>query len=310
MDKYAINEKGVQDLKKLSESILTNLYEIIESGEKLKNIIASFGNEFGIYEDDINLLVGQTLQIVKISKEDMVYLSKTLAAKANEILELMGEFEVNSMKESKYESGLIDSSNKLFAQPQTEHKKMIVSADDRIDAIVADIFEGAGEYITREKAEAMHTSIRDYSGTLYSAIRKAYTNLNVPQELKNEMACLDEYLEKAPKWEGPMLRGINVSKYDAKKILSGPNIDMLGPSSWSSEERTAQNFSLGNLPINMVFVLAGGNTQGASITHLSSLDGIESEITVPSGVKYIKDKVETLMVNGKKYVYVHVHEKR
>ena len=102
MAKYAINEKGAHDLKMLSKSILTNLYEIVDSGVKLKNMISSLGNELGIYEDDIHLLVDQTLQIVKTSKEDMVYLSKTLDAKANEILELMGGLEVSGMQGSNY----------------------------------------------------------------------------------------------------------------------------------------------------------------------------------------------------------------
>lgn len=116
----------------------------------------------------------------------------------------------------------------------------------------------------------MLDSLHSYSGSNFSSIRWAYTAENAPQHLIDELNALDSYVHHAPKWEGEVYRGINVSKEVAKKILNSESIDMLGPSSWSSDEIVARSFSNGFNDIAIVFVLPE-NKSGVSITHLATL---------------------------------------
>ena len=131
----------------------------------------------------------------------------------------------------------------------------------------------------------MYESVRSYSEAGYSDIRGAYGNPNADPRDKAALIALDNYVRGAPKWEGTVFRGINVSHRTAKQVLSGKTIDMLGPSSWSSDKSIAERFSNGKESVSMIFVLAE-NKSGASITHLGYYDGAESEVLAPSGVQY------------------------
>lgn len=83
---------------------------------------------------------------------------------------------------------------------------------------------------------------------------------------------------------------------------------MLGPSSWSSELNVAERFSImGSEPVHMIFVLPE-NKSGASITHLATYNGAESEVTAPSGVLYSIDRYEKARTDNRDYIYVYVHE--
>ena len=190
---------------------------------------------------------------------------------------------------------------------QSEHRHLISGRDNQIAGIVDDIRRGSGAEISYATAEQMLDGLQYYSGSGYSEIRYAYNNPSAPPELTRQLQLIDEYISGAPKWEGTIYRGINVSASTAQGILSSGNIDMLGPSSWSSEESVAQRFAYGGEDVNMVFVL-NDNVSGASITHVATYNGGESEVLAPSTARYAVDNVREVEQNGYRFMYVDVHE--
>lgn len=205
-------------------------------------------------------------------------------------------------------SGNTKMNTEKVSSVQTTHKSYLTSKESRIDSIIGDIQSGSGETISRERAEAIHKSLRNYSGSLHRKIREAYNNPSADSYFLSQMNDLDEYINKSPKWQGEVYRGINVDSSTAEKILQCTTIDMLGPSSWSSDEHVADGFADRVRGTRLVFIL--NNKSGASITHLSTFGSYEREVIAPSGVQYIKDNVEERVISGKKYIYVHVHEER
>lgn len=191
---------------------------------------------------------------------------------------------------------------------QAEHRPLLSSHEAAVSAVIEDVRNGSGREISPERAEALFAGIHDFSGEEYSIIREAYNNPHATQSDIDSLNAVDEYIRSAPKWEGEVYRGINVSRRTANEILSADTVDMRGPSSWSSEMNVAERFSImGDEPVNMVFILPE-NHSGASITHLATFNGAESEVTAPSGVQYTIDRYENVRVDNRDYIYVYVHE--
>lgn len=192
---------------------------------------------------------------------------------------------------------------------QTTHREKIVDQDKRIDAVSEDIKNGSGEVISQEKADYIQKSIWDYTDDS-TDIRSAYNNPDSPY--REQMEALDDYINNSPKWKGTTMRGINVTAETAEGFLSGEEIDMLGPSSWSTSEEVAQNFAKDSCGrsgtrTNVVFVL-DENQSGTSITHLSTFGTLEAEVLAPSGVKYAMDSFEEVKDHFINYLYIYVHE--
>ena len=191
---------------------------------------------------------------------------------------------------------------------QVEHRPLLSSHEAAVNAVIEDVRNGSGREISAERAEELFSGIHDFSGEEYSIIRNAYNNPNASQGDIDSLNAVDEYIRSAPKWEGEVYRGINVSRRTANDILSNDTVDMLGPSSWSSEMNVAERFSImGDEPVNMVFILPE-NRSGASITHLATFNGAESEVTAPSGVQYTIDRYENVRIDNRDYIHVYVHE--
>lgn len=197
--------------------------------------------------------------------------------------------------------------NHFIPMTQTVHRKTIASREGKVDGVIDDIKKGSGKIITAEQAVKMLDSIDRYSSDESSAIRYAYNNSAAPSSLRNKMEQIDAYIHNAPKWKGVIFRGINISRSTAQRLINQGSVDMLGPSSWSSNESIAQRFSIGAESINMVFVLRE-NHSAASITHIARYNGNEEEVLAPSGVRYEIDNVRETTINGQEYVYVDVHE--
>lgn len=201
------------------------------------------------------------------------------------------------------------------SQPtQREHKPFVSSREEAINAVINDVMQGSGRTISAKQAENYYESIQYFSGqdmtgenNDYRRIREAYNNPNAAAEDVQRMNYLDEYIKSAPKWEGEVYRGINIDESTANDILSRETVDMLGPASWSSEFDTAERFSRGSKPVRMVFILPE-NRSGASITHIASFDGAESEITAPSGIEYRIDRYERVNKDGREFIHVYLHE--
>lgn len=197
---------------------------------------------------------------------------------------------------------------------QREHKQLVSSYSEAINAVINDVMQGSGEIITVEQAEKYYNSVQIFSGqdmtgddNDYRCIRGAYKNPNASPEDIQRMNYLDEYIKRAPKWEGEVYRGINIDKKTANDILNRETVDMLGPASWSSEFDTAERFSRGSKPVRMVFILPE-NRSGTSITHIASFDGAESEITAPSGIEYKIERYEKIKKDERDFIYVYLHE--
>ena len=217
--------------------------------------------------------------------------------------------------ESQELARLSDSGNIIqgFAT-QNEHKPLVSSHSEAINAVIEDIMAGSGRTITPEQAENYYQSVQYFSGqdmsggnNDYRSIRDAYNNPDASPDDVARMRYLDEYIKGAPKWDGEVYRGINVDQKTAESILSNSDVDMLGPASWSSDFDTAERFSRGSKPVRMLFVLPE-NRSGASITHIASFDGMESEITSPSGVRYNINNHQKVFKDGREYIYVYLSE--
>ena len=301
MAKYAISQEGADAMLQLSSDIMSASDGIKQSTTALKNQIMQYMEDLGVYGLDICAMTMQIDGIMEDKQESFNKLSELAKSKAEVIYSLIGL----SGNTTGNGSGIAGS----VGTAQTSHRALLTSKEERIDGIIGDIQNGCGETIIRERAEEIHASLRDYSGAFSPDIRSAYNNTNADAYYASQMNALDEYINKSPKWQGEIYRGINVDSTTAAAILQGQTIDMLGPSSWSSDEYTADRFSGGGKDTRMVFVL-GDNRSGASITHLSTYNGAEGEVLVPSGVQYVKDRVEQKIIDGQSYTYVYVHEMR
>lgn len=204
-------------------------------------------------------------------------------------------------------TGVVSTNSNVGCPKQTEHRSLLSGRENQLAGIMEDIQRGSGRQITLQQAEKILDSIHNYSGDGYGQIRYAYQNPNTSPDLVSQLQAVDAYIHNAPKWEGLVFRGINVSESTARSILNGENVDMLGPSSWSSNESVAQRFSLGDETVNMVFVLRD-NVSGASITHIATYNGGESEVLAPSGVRYGIEQTREVFCGNQRYIYVDVHE--
>ena len=301
MAKYAISQEGADAMLQLSSNITSAADGINQSTTALKNQIMQYMDDLGVYGLDIWAMTMQIDGIMEDKQEALTKLSELAKSKAEVISSLIGL--------SGDTSGSGAGTSGGFGTVQTSHRALLASKDERIEGIIGDIQNGSGETISRERAEEIHASLRDYSGSFSPDIRAAYNNPNADPYFVSQMNSLDEYINKSPKWQGQIYRGINVDSATATSIMQGQTIDMLGPSSWSSDEYTANRFTDGGKDTRMVFVL-GDNKSGASITHLSTYNGAEGEVLAPSGVQYIKDRVEQKIIDGHSYTYVYVHEMR
>lgn len=191
---------------------------------------------------------------------------------------------------------------------QNEHRRMITLHDAAVEAVKNDVVNGSGNKISSEEAEKLLSGVRNFSGEKSYLIRSAYKNPCAAQCDKDSLYALDCYLQQAPKWNGTVFRGINVSRSTANSILAQESIDMLGPSSWSSEQTVAERFAAtGTDSVNIVFVLEN-NQSGASIAHLATYNGAEREVTAPSGTLYQIERTENISSDGHDYCYVYVNE--
>lgn len=207
-----------------------------------------------------------------------------------------------------FASGISHQQGATGSSIQNEHKAFVSSHEAAISAVQEDVLSGSGQSISRERAAEMLSAVQYYSGNNgYSPIRRAYNNPNADSKDISSLHALDDYINSAPKWKGQIFRGISVTKSEASEIISGSSIDMRGPASWSSEQGVAERFSNGYKDVRIVFVL-DDNKSGASIAHIGTYDGAESEVTSPSGVVYRIDRVRKESKDGSEIIYIDVHE--
>lgn len=314
---YRLNEEQ-ENTEKESERISDDIDDEIEKlNVGLKKLKSLEKYEYGKngqkqviseYQKQIQKFKEIKSQLLETSKaEDNVETINVISENASVLEELGFNWEEESINNSNL------STSHIYAK-QTEHKPLVASNAEAIKAVANDIYEGSGKVVSKEQAEKYYHSIQLFSrtdnsfmGNDFRRIRSAYNNPNASAEDRENLDNLDEYLKGAPKWEGQVYRGINIDRKTAERILEEGSVDMLGPASWSSEVTTAERFSFGKKDTRMVFVLSE-NKSGASITHVAAYDGMESEITAPSGIRYTIDRIENINKDNKNYIFVYVHE--
>ena len=149
----------------------------------------------------------------------------------------------------------------------------------------------------KQKAEEYFDSIVRYSGVDYAKIRSGRD--------KETAEKIEEFIDNSPKWDGngSLYRGLNMQNISHWK--EGKVINMKGVSSWSDDEKIAQDFSKVEgftARKNVIFMLPGSDN-GTSIKHLSA-NPHENEILVS---KYTSFKIRKIEPKGD-YIYIKVDE--
>lgn len=129
------------------------------------------------------------------------------------------------------------------------------------------------------------------------------------------LGYIESYIDKAPKWGGGKLyRGLDLEDEAYNRLMSevrrGSAIDLGGPSSWSSDKKTAQLFSgvVKGVDINgqkksVIFMTEKRSTDlGTPIAHISGAPISESEVLV-SGRAHFKPSGKVVESGHVVYVY-------
>ncbi len=142
-------------------------------------------------------------------------------------------------------------------------------------------------------------AIRNYSGSLSSQFIEADRGGDVSAEVKAKNEKLNQFLEKAPKFDGDIFRGIVVEKSDADAILAkykeGSEVETDAKQSWtksskSVESRLTQVANEKKDPVKITFEYPKSKA-GVDISEESRFPE-EQEVIVPKGGSYKVGKVE------------------
>lgn len=163
--------------------------------------------------------------------------------------------------------------------------------------------------VDTETASNYIESVKGYTSENYSDIRSASINGRPPSYV-HEAKDINDFIDKSPKFEGQVYRGITLTPDQHKNLLqNGTNkeITMLGISSWSSDKGVASKFASDNIVSGadlrpVVFRVT--NKTGASVTHLSKFEN-EKEVIQPSTSKY---KIRTVAHGSDGVTRVHLEE--
>ncbi|MBP3495509.1 MAG: hypothetical protein J6K52_04810 [Clostridia bacterium] len=167
---------------------------------------------------------------------------------------------------------------------------------------------GVDEY----SANNIVLALERWSDGAYSNIRKAQQNSNKTSPYYKMAQQLEEYIEKAPLWNGEKLyRGVHLAPAQIDAFQVGKKINMKGLSSWSSEEVIAEEFAKNKNENEeaVVFVNNSGTKQGASVTHLAEYPS-EAEVLISSKATYkvLNKSTKTNKYTGKTITYIEVEE--
>jgi SPP1 gp7 family putative phage head morphogenesis protein len=172
----------------------------------------------------------------------------------------------------------------------------------------------------KAKSDVVEWSGEDFEGVRaaqFHKIQKAGGELNTYEKLQvkrlesgearsfGKMAeRLEDFVERAPKFDGELRRGVALSKPEEVKDLierysKGEKNKAL--ESWTSEKFVSDRFAAGNRfpKAHRVSIVVENNTKGAPINGISGFDD-EFEILVPSGVRYEVVEVKETFVKGVK----------
>ena len=123
-------------------------------------------------------------------------------------------------------------------------------------------------------------AVAHYTGTGYTYMREG--------KYQDEVKLIDEVIDKQPKWDGEIYRGMKVKKSFIDNIKSsiGDTLELSpnSPTSFSSSRKVAHSFAHSGGEGESL-VLKMKNKRGSSIAHNSQFTG-ESEVLHKSAEKY------------------------
>ena len=204
----------------------------------------------------------------------------------------------------KSQKSVLNKRVKSSKKSQKGHLSLGISDDEANQSFFHQLLGNAAKYLEKEYGMTKQESVRAVYGvnmfttSNYPTYKKIDKGLKEPSVVqKRHIDSIYNYIEKAPKYDGEIHRGIslkqagfNQSKFE-KQLENG--LDSL--SSFSSNMRTADKFSSegGTDSDDLRIVLSVKNKSGVSVKRLSSAPD-EDEVIVPKGVKYkIVGKKET-----------------
>ena len=85
MAKYGINPEGVASLNQLATDLQKINRDIEECGKKLKTTVGRYGDQLGIYEDQINELVNSVTGTQKNGREAIDQLTASVKKMAQDV---------------------------------------------------------------------------------------------------------------------------------------------------------------------------------------------------------------------------------
>lgn len=156
-----------------------------------------------------------------------------------------------------------------------------------------------------KQAKKYAKSVYSFTSENYEAIRAYQSGKknDYTKKFSRDAKAVEDYIEKAPHWNGGTLyRGINLESGDVKTLFKpGTEMDMKGTSSWSSEKKIADSYTFGSG--TKVIFQCDKISKATSVAHLSDTPS-EKEVLVSKDTKYISKKVSK---KGNVY-YVYLDE--
>lgn len=147
----------------------------------------------------------------------------------------------------------------------------------------------------KEYSEALYFYTDDFDHVKDIRAYQRGESVKSVSEIERQEQALEEYIVKAPKWNGgETFRGVKLIKSELDQYSVGSEHNMLGTSSWSSNEDVAIGYAgYGLSPSGKESVVFHSLTQknGTSVRHLSPFDN-EDEILVSKESRYRVIKTE------------------
>lgn len=162
---------------------------------------------------------------------------------------------------------------------------------------------------SRDEAQEMYKATNDFTDGWYKQIRKAGFEGSPPasQAAKERSDNVDKMIDKAPKFDGQVYRGIGVSPTAAQNIVDqakqGNLISQKGAASFSTSQKTAEDFGSGNAPGldgQVILFRSKGIQNGTSVKCISEFPG-EDEVLMSSKARWKPTgNIEETTIGGRK----------
>lgn len=175
------------------------------------------------------------------------------------------------------------SGHKVFDRSLTQEGKFPTSEDFK--EMTLQIKQKLG--MTPKEAKESLAAVFAFTGNAeYTQIRKDEREGKKNPRIK----AINRYIEKAPKYEGEIYRGLNLKTQDdldnfLRSTTKGSSVTLDAMSSFSSDRSIAHDFATDGKPAGSILLKVKDNRSGASIRDLTEYPE-ESEVLVPKGASY------------------------